>query len=743
MSDGHVTFRCELVSDFPMALYGVKVTLWYNDYLSKEKYQRYYSRCKEERDIVERQTVEALDTGKSELFEELATAVHEASEAIENFEQEAQKLALSTRSGATESTQQETWAADTWAAFPEQDEGEVEDLATHHANKIADRPDAAASAGWPSKPTTQPDKLVSSVMSHQRNASFEGSLSLRESKPKANISSDHAGNRVDIDHWGATQPAHRAIKNEHTAGGYVGDDYDLCNYETTGSSYRDYFDGKHIGSYVPGFGKEAYGTEEPCVYKEEPTAGATEHRRVDKKHGIRSQYTADGLDGENGTEGTSRQRVPDAADKEFTQMAYGTNRRRTSIHEHFEDSYNITHESQRAPAPSHHESPYATYCDLLERCIAISDGYDLARQLKQLTLSDKIALCRSILEGGDKAATKADVPPPQKIKSATKPLHVDVTSMITRAAEDERGRDWEVPEPLWRVQDDGGISSYLGNYIVNGGHLFEGIHFTAYLSMRPFRDSTQVEVSTEVVRKLQNMDIYTALRGPGADAVRIVARSATTLTFICEPETWTHTLPSLAVSIVESDGTNREVLVKLPIGPFSFFEPADIPAKKIERIIENNAKVGFYTIHKAFVSRTKLHMHDLLAAMEKYFAITKTNTRQTLAAVDLNGQVLVATLRNRGDAVLLDVWSPNVKTLDSACTYIKEIAAALGADTDPKLALRSLRTMSVFPLEFEQITRSNPSSARSRPAAGGGGSRTGGVARPNIPGAFSGGAAPA
>ncbi|GBE59416.1 hypothetical protein, conserved [Babesia ovata] len=710
--------------------------------LGKEKYQRYYTRCKEERDIVEKQTVQALDSGESELFEELATVVHEASEAIENFEREAQKQESSSRSGGAESSQKETWAADAWAAFPDQEDGEVDNRRYHNGKKAVERSSAAASAEWPSKHQSHPGKPASSMMGLTSNASFSGSVSSRESKTRPSRASDHVASRRGSDHWSESRPVHRSTRKAHnTADGYVEDDYDVYNTEPKGSKHRDYMNGKDRDTYGSGFSKEGYGSDDQGVYDEEHASVHSDYRRVDRKHARRSRYTDEDLNDQDDIYAPSHQHASDDADRDYTRPVYN-NHRITSVSENFEDSYNTTHESQRDPAPNHHESPYATYCDLLERCIAISDGYELSRQLKQLSLVDKIALCESILEGGDKESTKADVPPAHKVKSI-KPLPEDLTSVITRAAEDERDRDREVPEPLWRVQDDGGISAYLGNYIAKGGRLFEGIHFMAYLSMRPIRDSTRVEVTTEVRRKLINMDIYIALRGPGIDTVRIMSRTATSLTFICEPETWTHTLPSLAVSIVESDGTNREVLVKLPIGPFSFFEPADIPPKKIERIIENKAKVGFYTIHKAFASNAKLHMHDLLTAMEKYFAISKTNTRQTLAAVDLNGQVLVATLRTRSDAILLDVWSPNVKTLESACTYIKEIAAALSADTDPKAALRSLRTMTVFPLEFEQTTRSHPPSARSKPAAVSSGTRIGGATRPTIPGAFSGGAAPA
>ncbi|GIX61847.1 uncharacterized protein BcabD6B2_12820 [Babesia caballi] len=706
--------------------------------LTKEKYREFYNKCKTVRDECEEQALEALNAGRVDAFEEIANVVHAASAIIEKFELEVERQKSVVEGGKFKASGHESDEGESWAVFPEAEEKGADGNSRAHGRTFLDLEEIHHDADNRSVNVVKHHggKGAPALMILPRNASISASVSTAGSNRRKSIEREKS-----IEAWGSgewNKQADRSQATENPARSHMG--YGDRHRGDAGFNGRN--GGKiprsgYEGDYVPyerfdhgerfNADHETWGLNEMEVGNRRARSQRTEDMG-DEYDGYRGNGDAYFLNFDEDCGSVPRDQLPDKGSYRSMHRPkdYGHSPSKVPV-----DDGHYRGEDQtfaRQPAQSDRDGLHETYASLLERCLTITDCRKLASQLKKLSLRAKIDVCRSIVDGNanctveteESAVRKAALEAKREALRSVQKQEDDLLARPSQRATQEQKSDLMVPEPLWRVKEDGGVSAYLGRYLAEGNPLFDGIHFTAYLSLRTLPKAAMAEAHVEVKRKLHNLEVAIDVTGAGAEAIYVIERTATSMTFRCKPEVWANTLPALSLRLVESDGTHREVRIDMPIGPFSFLEPADMPRRQAERIMENDSKVGYYTASRAFAMSAKLQLNALLAALTKYFAVSKTNTRQTLTALDINGEALVATLRTNGGALIVDMWSPSEKTLASSCLSIKEVAAALAAETDKKAAERAMRTLSAFPLDFARQTESAQAKARRKPAAAAG-----------------------
>ncbi|ORM41038.1 uncharacterized protein BXIN_0433 [Babesia sp. Xinjiang] len=675
----------------------LKSALLRNKDLKKEKYQRYYQKCKTLTEDLGKQAIEALDSGQTSAFEDIANAVHEASAIITECDELLGVNEVSVGAKTPAYSRNGSRQLDEWVAFPE--EGEHMTTAhfgyENHDNRTQGKRKSYIDNDEYTKPTRQDSNIPSAMVILPKNATYSKSHS--SEAPNYDQNDDNESKHGSKHGTGSVCSAGRA--RSIVAEGSRKDKN--VQKQRNRRTYDEQSDVVDIG----------YETNIDDAFHQVKPSWSEDRAWRDSMEGVHVRHNDIGHNAPR-SELRHRRHTPTGDDVTHNATRSQAFDRRESRQELNDNDYMPSNSRVEASQVGSHYGDvdvaeetrknqvkdYETYSALLERCLTKMDCRQLASKLKHLHLHEKITLCEWFVKRSD----VEEVDPIWETNKKEREGKRNTIQRLTTTSESAPGDDTQAPEPLWRVKEDGGVSAYLGNYLAKGDPLFIGIHFTAYLSIRTLPRSTAVDAHVEVQRNLQNLDIFIGLLGSDAEAVQVLNRTSTTLTFRCKPDTWSNSMPSLIVNLIESDGTKREILLKMPIGPFSLLRPADIPQKELERIMENEGKIGFYTIHKSFVPKNKLQMYDLLAVLSRYFAVKKTNTKQTLSALDANRDVLVASLRTSGNMFILDMWSPNEKTLASAALYIKEIAGALSSEVDPKASNRALRTISSFPLEFAQ-----------------------------------------
>eukprot|EP00371_Babesia_bovis_P002756 XP_001611403.1 hypothetical protein [Babesia bovis T2Bo] len=705
--------------------------------LTKDKYQKYYNKCKQISCTLEQNAVKALDSGKELLFEEIADAVHDASAALNDFDetlaqgiQDDQYEAKVHNEGTINSRKESRDLDDSWAAFPEDP---VPVVQKPHVPKYENI--------WPEERNDE----------HMENDDYTPYYRGNESEPpmvvlpkNSNVVQCHPADSVKHNtkensyRSSFEQSRNHSIeihrdrheelpRKQHGNHRTHADDKSLPNgirsHERSTSVYesrRHSYDRIHV---VDNGEHQEYEKQRTTCENDIDVVSRNEYRNhesIDRNKEI--------------TTARSRRSDTSKVDDEFEKQLYGitirnqrqplANERDVQIPTLQTSSQPLFHPNSTNDVTSHmncesypgyiqemakqcpktitRETEYATYIELLEKCLSITDGNELIDKLKDLSLKEKIAMCNHIIDKNRGSRTKTIGPVSPSITTEIKPrLQRPALPTLSQKGEAPPSNEKIDPEPLWRVKDDGGVSTYLGKFMIKGDTLFVGIHFTAYFTMRYFQDSEIIEACVDVKRNIHNLDMYIDLLMPENDVYNILTRTSVTIIFSCNPQQLSHVMPTLRVSLIESDGTMREIFIKLPIGPFNFLQPAKISNKQLERIMDNNGPIDFYTVKRTFLPKGQFQLYDLLSVLSRYFAITKTNVKQTLSAIGMNREVLVAALRTNGNTITLEMWSPNEKTLASASHCIKEIAAALTTECDAKNSNRALRTMSSFPLEFK------------------------------------------
>ncbi|GFE52916.1 vacuolar 14 C family protein, putative [Babesia ovis] len=700
--------------------------------LTKEKYQKYYTKCKEQRELLERQAIEALDGCQETLFNEIADAVHSASVTLTEYEKQIAAIEkVFQKSASLRSRMSSKDGSTVWTAFPEE------------TNLVHDRSSTTQGDGlWPAVNPQDYINRRNSRMSVLRESDLKPAMVLLPKNSnytmttppeKGSVYDDGSPVRQDRGHV-TNQREERTANGRHKDG----DGRNSDKLDGTRTMFDVSSDVVDIALSTKDdrsvYNRDAVWKDEHDMTKQLTEDGRwldhIPHAKDSWKHGHdiegydRVNDAASGLDRITPENNLIDEERRDKFVNGFPKQTVGTvtpSKHQKDLHDQLciittrddlrrqegtptgnpkqvesddRSSYVNAAEIDSVQTPDvDKQSPYAIYSQLLESCLMFTDGRKLAMKLKNMELREKIVLCNKILDDGPDLEMvnhlAKDVP---QMKYAVPKLMQKPTSVSTDRVD---------AEPLWRVEDDGGVSSYFGRYLAVGDTLFVGIHFSVYLVMRTLPGSTIIEAHIDVKRNIQNLDMFVDLVGPDAGTMHVLNRSPVSITFRCKHEMWATIMPSLAVSLIESDGTKREIFIKLPIGPFSFLQPLEMPQKQIEHIMNNDASVGFYTMKKTFLSNCTLQLHNLLAVLSKYFAVTKTNTKQTLSAVGLNNEMLIAALRTNGNMITVEMWSPNEKTMSNAAICIKEIAAALNAPMDSKIAIRSLHTMRSFPLEFK------------------------------------------
>lgn len=346
---------------------------------------------------------------------------------------------------------------------------------------------------------------------------------------------------------------------------------------------------------------------------------------------------------------------------------------------------------------------YKTYISSLEKCLMFTDCHKLGYSLMGKTVEEKVGICNAFV---DEHLLMSNIAPDhsQPDHEANRSNMKDVlykVPVFDHMTKTNNFTDGVSAEPLWRNKEDGGVSSYMGRYFTEGSMLFDGMFFIVYLNMEAIRGSFEVAVELVVKPKMHNIDISVELSDELHSSIKVLEYSSSKILFTCEPDVWSYSLPELVVEALESDGTKRTFLVKLPIGPSALLEPIELSHEDIERVMKNDYDVGFYTTEKYFLAKEKIDLPRLITALSSRFYVLKTNTKQMLAAVDNHNRVIVGTIQTKDELLCLNIWSSSEKALSSACTLIKEISAYVSSIFDRRLAEIAMRFIRNFPIDFE------------------------------------------
>lgn len=287
-------------------------------------------------------------------------------------------------------------------------------------------------------------------------------------------------------------------------------------------------------------------------------------------------------------------------------------------------------------------------------------------------------------------------------------------------------------EPLWRVENDGGLSNYLGDYARNGKNIIKTNKFslefnTNQLNMETFtlnlRIILQIYINISSIQLVyhtgtgdnsignnthrDNSPRDNSVRDntPGNDTVvgnsvvilsedncvnKSVERNMNIeLMDLCE-------FPRLMLKCVENDGNINSLELKLPIGIFQCVLPLEYTIQKFNNLwnLINNNKI------RIFLSKLYVNVNEIINILQVYFSIKFVNGVILLSGYG-NEIILGNVIIKNNSLIVVQLKSKSELLINSVMEILKEMFSTLNNKYDCNIYQYVLKRVKQLPLKYQ------------------------------------------
>ncbi|BAM42452.1 conserved hypothetical protein [Theileria orientalis strain Shintoku] len=298
-------------------------------------------------------------------------------------------------------------------------------------------------------------------------------------------------------------------------------------------------------------------------------------------------------------------------------------------------------------------------------------------------------------------------------------------------------------EPLWRSESDGGLSNYLGDFLLNSDYrLIRTNKYEVHLDINQLnREDFMLNLQLYFVAKINiaslNMNYHRARRRRSAGTLRerrqrrkngrrrddgteqhkgltggimlvderpLAKENSLTINLKVDLKTVID-FPVLQIKLIENDGNKSELRLLLPVGVFLTLVPLKYKLNQFEAFW-NSMEMTVNRQIRLFLSKLPLDLNNLINLLWKYFSVYLQE--DVLLLSSCGTEVLLGSIFiKQGTLVVVQLRSICNALIASTMSVLKELFSSLSVKYDANISNYTLKRVSSLPLNFQSNVQLN------------------------------------